>query len=91
MWDKEQTGKAYKKLMDYLNRYPDSKITPFNSNYGSIFDKYFCLECDQSYDDLDLDCNSMFDGSLIRLARKPNYLEHGFKSFEDLYHIYVND
>lgn len=88
-WTKETTAKAYQNLMDYLNKHPNSKITVFNPSYGFIFNRYIRLECSQSYNDLDLDCNSMFKGSLIRLAQKPKEVEQSKKDFQDLFKFYT--
>lgn len=55
---------------------------------GLMFNKFFCLECEQKYNDLDLDCNSGFNGSLIRLNRKPSNLEIA-SEFDKLYNIYT--
>lgn len=74
MWNEVKTNKAYQNLLEYIEQYPDVKITMFVSE-NNLFHRYFCLECSQSYNDLDLDCNSLFDGSLIHLNRKPANIE----------------
>jgi hypothetical protein len=88
-WDKETTAKAYQNIMDYLNQYPNSKVTVFNPDNGFTFNRYIRLECYQSYDGLELDCNSMFKGSLIRLAQKPKDVEQSKKDFQSLYNFYT--
>lgn len=82
MWDNKQTLKAYQNLINYLSEYPSSKVTIFVPKY-SLFNRYICLECSQSYDDLDLDVNSHFDGSLIRLLSKPKDIEQSIRSIAD--------
>jgi hypothetical protein len=82
--------KQWNSLKEYQEKYPESKITVYNKEYGSIFDKVICLETIQKYNDLDLDCNSLFDGSLKRLCRKPANLETTGE-FEKLYQIYTRE
>lgn len=81
-------SKEWHELRNYIENYPNSKITVFNPVYGNIFTKFFCLECDQSYNDLDLACNTM-SNNLIHLERKPANLEPSKRSFEALYKIYT--
>jgi glycogen synthase len=88
-WSYGTTAKAYQKLMDYLNQHPNSKVTVFTPNYGFMFNRYIRLECSQNYNDLDLDCNSMFDGSLIRLTQKPKDVKQSKKDFQTFYNIYT--
>ncbi len=85
MWDTTRISKAYKNLKEYLEKYPESKITSYIPTKGFLLDQYFCLECKQNYRDLDLDCNSMFDGSLIRLKRKPCNIVESVIAFEKMF------
>ena len=63
-------GIEWKNLKRYADNY-DCNITVFC--YDSNFmDKVIKLECNQLYNDLDLDVNSMSDGSFIYLKQKPN-------------------
>jgi len=63
-------------LKHYLNKYPDSKITIFNKVLGrDLYERIVKLECMQSYDDLDLDCNSGFNTSIRHLDYKPKGIE----------------
>jgi len=87
-WSQKATLKAWDNLNEYLKKYPTAKITVYNLTAGNMFHKFFCLECEQSYNDLDLDCNSSFDGSLIRLTKKPSMLEEA-KDFDTLFNIYT--
>lgn len=87
---KHLTVKQWNNLKEYQEKYPESKITVYNKKYGSIVDKVICLEVAQNYNDLDLDCNSLFDGSLRRLNRKPADLEPTGE-FEKLYKIYTRE
>lgn len=61
-------GKEWMNLKEYKDNY-DCEMTVFYCK--NSFDKVIKLECDQNYEDLDIDVNSMFDGSLIRLESKP--------------------
>lgn len=63
-----QEGKEWLNLKEYKDKY-DCNMTVFY--YNNNFDKIIKLECNQSYEELDMDVNSMFDGSLIRLKSKP--------------------
>lgn len=81
-WNDNKTQKAYQNLINYLSKYPCSKITVFIPKY-SLFHRYFCLECPQNYNDLDLDCNSFFDGSLIHLNCKPSNIDQSKRCFEE--------
>lgn len=87
-WTRKQTIKAWENLMEYIKKYPESKITVYNSE-TSLYHKFFCLECNQNYDDLDIDCNSSFDGSLIHLNRKPSNLVECKGNFQRIHNIYV--
>lgn len=62
-------GKEWRNLKEYKDKY-DCNMTVFYYN-NSFIDKAIKLECNQNYEELDLDVNSMFDGSLIRLKSKP--------------------
>ena len=62
-------------LKDYLSKYPDSKITVFNRNSGDLFERVVKLECNQRYNDLDMDCNSGFTHSIRRFDYKPKNIE----------------
>jgi hypothetical protein len=59
-------------LKKYLEEYPESKAVVYIKETGDIFCKVVKLECSQNYNDLDLDCNSMFNGSIRHLNHKPN-------------------
>lgn len=88
-WNQKTTIKAWNNLKEYLQKYPESKITVFNSE-TNLFHKFFCLECEQNYQELDIDCNSLFSGSLIHLDRKPSSLI-STKTFEEMYKIYTKE
>lgn len=53
--------------------------------------KVIKLECNQAYQDLDLDVNSSFDGSLIRLNNKPKNIKTYNKSIELFFERYIKD
>lgn len=83
----ESTRKQWNNVKEFIDKYPESKVTVYNREYGNIFDKLLCLETSQCYNDLDLDCNSFFDGSLNRLDRKPPDLIET-KSFDFMHQVY---
>lgn len=84
LWETKNIIKAYKNLKKYLTKYPKSKITQYLSN-RMMFDRYLCLECEQNYIDLDLDCNSSFDGSLIHLKGRPVMITQSKRTFKEIY------
>jgi len=71
--------KQWENIKSYLNDFPGSKAEVYYSNHGDRYFRYVCLECNQTYSDLDLLCNSGSSGSVDRLERKPsNLLTSGF-------------
>lgn len=62
-------GKEWLNLKKYKEKY-DCNITVFYYD-NSFVDKAIKLECNQNYEELDLDVNSMSCGSLIKLKSKP--------------------
>jgi hypothetical protein len=86
----EAEDKQWNNLHSFLSRYPESKITVFNKTAGNVFEKIFCLETTQKYNDLDLDCNSFFSGSLTRMERKPSNIEKSSLEFEMHYSNHFN-
>lgn len=79
----------WENINEYLLKYPESKIEVFYKEQGS-FDKIFCLETTQTYNQLDLDCNSHFQGSLKRANKKPNDISKYDYSFNDLFQQLFN-
>lgn len=75
-----RNGKEWLNLKEYKDKY-DCNITVFYYN-NSFTDKAIKLECNQNYDDLDLDVGSMWDGSLIRLMKKPKNITAYQKNIE---------
>ena len=67
------TKKQYREIENYLKEYPESKATIYQNNY-SLFDWVILLECNQNYNDLDMNVNSGFN-NLRRLSRKPSNIE----------------
>lgn len=65
----DMVEKVWKNLKKYKEKY-DCNIEVFYRETNFI-NKVIKLECNQSYQDLDLDVNSMSDGSLTRLLSKP--------------------
>ena len=79
----KDTKKQIEQIKNYLKANEISKCTLFFPSSGS-FDKYVRLECNQCYNDLDLDVNS-FSTNLRRLERKPRDIYESEKNFEELY------
>jgi len=79
--------KQEKQLADirqYLRSYPEAKAEGYWKTTGDMFAKFVRLECEQSYNDLDLACNSFFDNCLRRHHRKPTNIEVSKKLTEEL-------
>lgn len=82
-------GTEWKNLKEYADKY-DCKMSVFYYDY-MFTSKVIKLECNQSYQDLDLDVNSMSNGSLIYLKNKPqNITEYPNKNVSYFYNKYVN-
>lgn len=75
--------KQWQNIKEYLEKYPDGKITIYWQD-TNIFNKIVRLECKQKYNDLDLDCNSFFSGSIKHLDYKPKNLK--LSKFQDINH-----
>jgi len=71
--------KQLEELQRYLSENPTAKAEGYLKTTGDMYAKIVRLECNQSYNDLDLDCNSMFDKSLKRYAHKPSNIEYSEK------------
>lgn len=65
-------AKQWNNLFEYLKSYPGSKAIVYVKNTGDMFCEIIELICEQDYASLDLDCNSMFDGSIKHLGHKPS-------------------
>ena len=81
--DKEQI----KSIKEYLKSYTNSKATLYFPDSGS-FNWYVRLECNQCYNELDIDVNS-FGTNLTRLSSKPKDISESKKSFLEVTEIYV--
>lgn len=84
----EETASQFLSIDNYLNTYPKAKAMLYQYDSGS-FNWIVRLECDQCYNDLDMDVNS---GStrLTRLLSKPRNIgrERIFK-FPEHYRKYI--
>lgn len=60
----------WEQLKDYWNKY-DCSMTVYYYDYNPLTEKAIKLDCNQSYQDLDLDVNSMSSRSLKRVKAKP--------------------
>lgn len=69
-------------IKNYLSAYKDAKATLYFYNSGSFY-WIVRLECNQSYNDLDLDVNSM-STNLTRLCNKPKDIYESKRTFEEL-------
>lgn len=78
--------KQWKQLKDYWNKY-DCSMTVYYYDYNPLTEKVIKLDCNQSYQDLDLDVNSMSSGSLKRVKAKPTNITVYNKGIE---HFFVN-
>lgn len=70
-------------LLDNLIKYKkehNATVELFHRNSGT-FEHIFSVECSQSYNELDLPCNSGFN-SFYRLQRKPSNIYKG-RDFRD--------
>lgn len=67
---KDEGKIQWNNLNDYISN-NNSKIEIYFKETGDIFERVVKLVCNQSYDDLDLDVNSMFTGSIKRVNSKP--------------------
>ena len=63
-------------LRRYMQKYPTTTVKGYWKTTGDMFAKFVRLECNQSYNDLDMDVNSSFDKSLHRHSRKPSNIEY---------------
>ena len=71
---KDEEIELLKELIEYSKR-PGVEIEYYNKDSGS-FDSIFSVKTEQSYNDLDLPCNSG-SNSFRRLLRKPNDISKG--------------
>lgn len=60
----------WQNLKEYWDKY-DCFMTVYYYDYNPLTEKVIKLDCNQSYQDLDLDVNSMSDNSLKRVKCKP--------------------
>lgn len=60
----------WQNLKKYKDKY-DCYMTVFYYDYNTLTDKVIKLDCNQSYQELDLDLNSLSKGSLKRVKAKP--------------------
>jgi hypothetical protein len=65
-------AKQYNEVIKYLDKYPNAKALMYRCEYH-LFHRIVRLECEQSYNDLDMMVNS-FSNNLRRLRSKPKNL-----------------
>ena len=85
-----KTGIEWKNLKEYKEKY-NCSMEVFYYPSNPFTRKVIKLECDQNYQDLDLDVNSLFEGSLIRLNNKPKNIEPYNKPIELFFKNYIKD
>jgi len=81
----DRRDKQLEELRKYLRNYPEAKAEGYVKTTGDMFAKIVRLECSQPYDDLDLDCNSMFAKSLRRYTHKPSNIKYSEKLTREIY------
>ena len=67
------TYRQYAEIQSYLDCYPESKATLYLME-TNLWDRIVLLECEQNYDDLDMEVDSGYH-PLQRLRHKPAGLE----------------
>jgi hypothetical protein len=67
--------KQWYHLKEYIEQHEGSKATVYVKTTGDMFARIIKLECDQNYNELDLDCNSCFSGSIRHFNGRPNNIE----------------
>jgi hypothetical protein len=83
-------NKQWDNLSEYLNKYPESKIEVWVKFTGDMYAKFIKLECNQTYHDLDLLCNSCSNGSIKHLNNKPSNIELSSHSGDWFIEYYKN-
>ena len=84
----EEIALQFQSIENYLKAYPKSKAMLYQYNSGS-FNWIVRLECEQCYDDLDMDVNSSTT-LLSRLCSKPkNIGRERFFKFPEHYKKYI--
>lgn len=85
-----ETGIEWKNLKEFKEKY-DCNMEVFYYASNPFTKKAIKLECNQIYQDLDLDVNSSFDGSLIKLNSKPKNIEPYNRPIELFFENYIKD
>lgn len=85
-----EKGIEWNNLKTYKENY-DCNIEVYYYESNPFTMKAIKLECNQSYQDLDLDVNSSFDGSLIRLNNKPKNIKPYNKPIEQFFERHIKD
>jgi len=82
---KDKKEKQLEELRQYLRKYPTASAKGFWKTTGDMFAKFVRLECEQSYENLDMDVNSMSSKSLRRHLHKPSNIEYSEITTRDIY------
>jgi len=83
-----EDGIEWNNLKEYKEKY-DCNMEVYYYPSNPFTRKVIKLECNQTYQDLDLDVNSNFDGSLIRMAGKPKNIEPYNRPIEFFFDRYI--
>jgi hypothetical protein len=87
----EHEKKQWDNLKGYLKQHKGSKATVYLKTTGDIFCRIVKLECDQNYNDLELDVNSGFSSSIRRLNSRPNNIELSRMQLDYYFNRYMED
>lgn len=69
-YNKEEEKNQWSKLNEYVEN-NNSKLEIYLKDTGDVFARVVKLICNENYDELKLDVNSSFEGSIRRLSSKP--------------------
>ena len=90
LFNETKTGIEWKNLKEYKEKYSCNMEVYYYTN-NPFTKKVIKLECNQIYQDLDLDVNSLSEGSLIRVKSKPKNIEAYNKPIELFFERYIKD
>lgn len=80
---KSQQEQQLLELFHYFLKYPESNMKAYFKDTEDVYAKVIRLKCNQTYDDLELDCNSC--GTLRRVIYKPKNISYSPKLTAYLY------
>lgn len=89
-YNETKTGIEWKNLKEYKEKY-DCNMEVYYYMSNPFTKKIIKLECNQNYQDLDLDVNSSFDGSLTKMNHKPKNIQPYNKPIELFFERNIKD